>query len=151
VTALGADVPRILHCHSTFPAGGKDVRCTWLANAWGTRLHHGIVSAEPAAMGAAKLIDPGVPVDYPQDFPSLKGLPTPMRLAALARAMQPFDPVCTYNWGAMDVVMAHRRSRGPMACRRWCTTRMVSTLTRPKALSPRAIFIAARRWGGRRG
>lgn len=81
-------VPRILHLHSTFSAGGKEVRCARLMNAWGPRLHHTIISAEPEAMAAAALIDPGVPVDYPQDFPSLKGKPTPARLARLARAMQ---------------------------------------------------------------
>ncbi len=100
--------PRILHCHSTFSAGGKEVRCVRMMNAWGRRLHHSIVSAEPESMAAAALIDAGVPVDYPQDFPSLKGKPTPGRLASLARAMQGYDLVCTYNWGAMDVVMAHR-------------------------------------------
>ena len=101
-------VPRILHCHSTFSAGGKEVRCARLMNAWGPRAHHAIVSAEPEAMGAAALIAPGVPVEYPRDFPAMKGRPTPGRLAVLARALQGFDLVCTYNWGAMDVVMAHR-------------------------------------------
>lgn len=104
----GPPVPRILHCHSTFSPGGKEVRCARLMNAWGPRLHHSIVSAEPEAMGAAGLIGPQVPVDYPSAFPSLKGRPTPARLARLARAMQGYDLVCTYNWGAMDVVMAHR-------------------------------------------
>ena len=102
------DVPRILHLHSTFSAGGKEVRCARLMNAWGARLHHTIISAEPDAMAAAALIHSGVPVAYPQDFPALKGKPTPWRLARLARAMQGFDLVCTYNWGAMDAVMAHR-------------------------------------------
>jgi len=106
-TAAGRS-PRILHCHSTFAAGGKEVRCTRLMNAWGPRLHHTIVSAEPAAMAAAALVAPGVAVDYPQDFPSLKGRPTPARLAGLAGAMRGYDLVCTYNWGAMDAVMAHR-------------------------------------------
>ena len=46
-------VPRILHLHSTFSAGGKEVRCARLMNAWGARLEHSIVSAEPAAMAAA--------------------------------------------------------------------------------------------------
>ena len=41
------------------------------------------------------------------DFPSLKGRPTPGRLQKLAKAMKGFDLVCTYNWGAMDAVMAH--------------------------------------------
>ena len=106
--SAGLEVPRILHCHSTFSAGGKEVRCARLMNGWGARLHHTIVSAEPEAMAAAALIEEGVPVEYPQGFPALKGKPTPGRLAALARAMQGFDLVCTYNWGAMDVVMAHR-------------------------------------------
>ncbi|MBA4767161.1 MAG: glycosyltransferase [Porphyrobacter sp.] len=101
-------VPRILHLHSTFAAGGKEVRATRLMNAWGPRVEHTIVSAEPQAMAAAALVEEGVPVDYPQDFPSLKGRPTPWRLAGLARAMRGFDLVCTYNWGAMDAVMAHR-------------------------------------------
>lgn len=111
-TAAGRDVPntvpRILHLHSTFSPGGKEVRCTRLMNAWGARLDHAIVSAEPAAMGAAALVEAGVPVTYPQDFPALKGKSTPARLARLARAMQGYDLVCTYNWGAMDAVMAHR-------------------------------------------
>lgn len=100
--------PRVLHLHSTFSAGGKEVRCARLMNAWGPRLQHNIVSAEPHAMAAAALIGPGVPVAYPQDFPSLTGQPVPWRLARLARAMQGYDLVCTYNWGAMDAVMAHR-------------------------------------------
>ena len=106
--AAGQSAPRILHCHSTFAAGGKEVRAARLMNAWGARLSHSIVSAVPEAMAAAALVGDHVPVDYPADFPSLKGKPTPGRLAGLARAMQGFDLVCTYNWGAMDVVMAHR-------------------------------------------
>ena len=106
--AGGGHVPRVLHCHSTFAAGGKEVRSVRLMNAWGPRLVHSIVSAEPKAMAAAALIAPGVAADYPQDFPSLTGKPTPARLAALAKALQGHDLVCTYNWGAMDVVMAHR-------------------------------------------
>lgn len=100
--------PRILHLHSTFAAGGKEVRAARLMNAWGPRLDHTIVSAVPEAMAAAALVASHVPVSYPQDFPSLKGKPTLGRLAGLARAMQGFDLVCTYNWGAMDAVMAHR-------------------------------------------
>jgi L-malate glycosyltransferase len=100
--------PHILHCHSTFSAGGKEVRCARLMNAWGGALLHTIVSGQPEAMGAARLIDPSVEARYPADFPALTGKPTPGRLAALARAMVGYDLVCTYNWGAMDVVMAHR-------------------------------------------
>ena len=100
--------PRILHCHSTFSAGGKEVRCARMMNAWGPRLSHTIVSGQRGAMGAQALIDPAVNAAYPDDFPALTGRPTPARLARLARALAGYDLVCTYNWGAMDVVMAHR-------------------------------------------
>ena len=106
--AGGDEVPRILHCHSTFSAGGKEVRCARLMNAWGPRLHHTIISGEPGALAAAALVGTHVQVEYPATFPSLVGRPTPGRMAALARAMQGYDLICTYNWGAMDVVMAHR-------------------------------------------
>lgn len=99
---------RILHCHSTFSAGGKEVRCVRLMNAWGGALEHTIVSAEPQALGARALIDGGIMASFPDDFPALTGLPTPGRLAGLAKAIKGYDLVCTYNWGAMDVVMAHR-------------------------------------------
>jgi len=46
-------------------------------------------------------------VNYPKDFPSLSGRPTPGRLQRLAAAMKPYDLVLPYNWGAMDAVMAH--------------------------------------------
>lgn len=108
MSQTSGSVPRVLHLHSTFSAGGKEVRCARLMNAWGPRLAHTIVSAEPAAMAAAALIDPQVAVSYPADFPSLKGRPMPPRLARLAAAMRGHDLVCTYNWGAMDAVMAHR-------------------------------------------
>lgn len=85
-----------------------------LMNGWGGRLSHAIVSAEPAAMAASALIDDAVPAEYPQGFPSMKGRPTPARLLALAKAMEGYDLVCTYNWGAMDVVMAHRVFAGAL-------------------------------------
>ena len=100
--------PKILHCHSTFSAGGKEVRCTQLINAFGNSLTHHVVSAMPNEMGARALIDrTKVEVGYPDDFPSLTGRPTPGRLVNLAKALKPYDLVLTYNWGAMDVVLAH--------------------------------------------
>lgn len=98
---------RVLHCHSTFSAGGKEVRSARLMNAFGQAMEHTIVSAEPEAMGARSLIAPGIAAKFPAGFPSLKGLPTPWRLVELAEALKPYDLICTYNWGAMDVAMAH--------------------------------------------
>jgi len=100
-------VPHILHIHSTFSPGGKELRCVQLINAFGAKARHTIVSAEPDQLGAAKRIRPGIAVTLQPDFPALKGLPTPGRLQKLAKAMRGYDLVLTYNWGAMDAVMAH--------------------------------------------
>jgi glycosyltransferase involved in cell wall biosynthesis len=99
--------PRLLHLQSTFAAGGKELRTVRLMNALGPKVAHAIVSGEPNELAAAKHISRAIPVDYPQDFPSLRGSPTPGRLLRLARAMAGYDLVLTYNWGAMDAVMAH--------------------------------------------
>lgn len=100
--------PRILHLHSSFSAGGKELRAARLMNAFGPRPAHVLVSAQPGAYGAAGAIGAAVAVTYPEDFPSLQGKPTPARLWRIARAMRGFDLVLTYNWGAMDAVLAHR-------------------------------------------
>ena len=97
-------VPRILHIHSSFDPGGKELRCVRLINAFGGAAFNALVSGEPDQRGAARLIEPLVAW---AKFPSLKGKPWPWRLNAMAAAMQGYDLVCTYNWGAMDAVLAH--------------------------------------------
>ncbi|RKF21258.1 glycosyltransferase family 1 protein [Altericroceibacterium spongiae] len=98
--------PRFLHLHSTFDAGGKELRCVRLINAFGSAADHAIVSAEPAAMGAQSRLSRVANCRFPE-FPSLKGKPTPGRLKKIAAAMRGYDLILTYNWGAMDAVMAH--------------------------------------------
>lgn len=98
---------RILHLHSSFHAGGKELRCAQLINAFGPSIEHDIVSAVPDALGAKVAISPRAKVRYPTDFPSLQGKPLPRRIERIAKAMQGYDLVLTYNWGAMDAVMAH--------------------------------------------
>jgi L-malate glycosyltransferase len=97
----------ILHLHSTFDPGGKELRAARLMNAFGPQLRHTVVTAVPGALGAARALDPALDVAYPDDFQPLAGKPLPARLLRLARAMQPFDLVLSYNWGAMDAVLAH--------------------------------------------
>lgn len=97
----------ILHLHSSFQQGGKELRCAKLINAFGKVVRHSIVSAIPEALDAAQAIDTVIDVDFPKDFPPLVGRPMPRRLQKLANAMKPYDLVLTYNWGAMDAVMAH--------------------------------------------
>lgn len=98
---------QVLHLHSTFDAGGKELRCVRLMNAFGPGVEHAVVSAQAGALAAARGIDRSIPVVYPRGFPEMTGWPTLGRLQRLAKAMLKYDLVLTYNWGAMDAVMAH--------------------------------------------
>lgn len=98
----------ILHLHSTFDLGGKEARAVRLMNAFGDAARHTIVSAMPDQLGARVRIDKGIVYEIAQSAPSLTGKPSVARYEALARYMRRFDLVLTYNWGAMDAVMARR-------------------------------------------
>jgi L-malate glycosyltransferase len=102
--------PRLLHLHSTFDLGGKEARAVRLMNAFGDAYTHDIVSAVPAAVGAARQIAPHVDARVLQDFPALAGRLTPTKLKAIGAAITRgnYDLVLTYNWGALDGVMANR-------------------------------------------
>jgi L-malate glycosyltransferase len=100
---------RILHLHSAFDLGGKEARACKLMNHFGNEARHVILSAMPAAMGARDAIDTAIAAEFPGDAaPALYGKPAPDRYLKLARYMQQFDLVLSYNWGSMDGVMAHR-------------------------------------------
>jgi glycosyltransferase involved in cell wall biosynthesis len=98
----------ILHLHSSFSLGGKEARAVRLMNAFGDRARHTIVSGVPDALGARDAIAKGVRYEIAQDPPSLTGNPSVARYEAIARLMRRFDLVLTYNWGAIDGVMAKR-------------------------------------------
>ncbi|WP_066776481.1 glycosyltransferase family 4 protein [Sphingomonas sp. CCH5-D11] len=98
----------ILHLHSTFDLGGKEARATRLMNAFGDRARHTIVSGMEGRYGARERIDKGVKYEIAQNPPPLQGRPSVARYDALARYMRRFDLVLTYNWGAIDGVMARR-------------------------------------------
>lgn len=99
---------RIIHLHSSFSLGGKEARAVRLMNLMGDRAQHTILSAVPGALGARDAIDPGIDVSFPTDAPSLAGRPSLARYRDLARYIFGFDLALSYNWGAMDGVMAHR-------------------------------------------
>lgn len=99
--------PRLLHVHGSFSLGGKEARAVRLMNLWGDRASHAIISADPGAMGARSAIAPEIDVSFP-DPPTLTGRPSVSRFRALGHFLSGFDLVLTYNWGAMDAVMAHR-------------------------------------------
>jgi L-malate glycosyltransferase len=100
---------RLLHLHSAFDLGGKEARAVKLMNHFGDEASHTILSAMPDALGARDAIDPAISVDFPGGAaPALHGKPAPGRYLKLARYMQQFDLVLSYNWGSMDGVVAHR-------------------------------------------
>jgi L-malate glycosyltransferase len=98
----------ILHLHSTFDLGGKEARAVRLMNAFGDKARHTVVSAMPDALGARAAIAKGIKYEIAQDPPALSGKPSVKRYEAIARFMRRFDLVLTYNWGAIDGVMAAR-------------------------------------------
>ncbi|MBZ6377332.1 glycosyl transferase family 1 [Pacificimonas flava] len=106
-------VPTVLHLHSTFDLGGKEARAVRLMNAFGDRFRHRIVSAMPGAVAAMDAVDPEIDAELLPDFPPLAGRSGLRRLRGLAKAMRPFDLILTYNFGAMDAVMARRAFGGP--------------------------------------
>ena len=98
----------ILHLHSAFDLGGKEARAVRLMNAWGDRARHVIASGVPGALGARDAIDKRVRYEIAQNPPPMTGKPSVKRFEAIARFMRRFDLVLTYNWGAIDGVMARR-------------------------------------------
>ena len=100
--------PHILHLHSSFDLGGKEARAVRLMNVLGDAARHTIVSGVPEALGARAAIDSRVRYEIAQDPPPLTGKPSVARYEAIARFMRRFDLVLSYNWGAIDGVMARR-------------------------------------------
>lgn len=98
----------ILHLHSSFNLGGKEARAVRLMNLFGDRARHTIVSGVADQLGARAAIDPRIRYEIAQDPPPLTGRPSVARYEAIARYMRRFDLVLTYNWGAIDGVMARR-------------------------------------------
>lgn len=102
--------PSILHLHSGFDLGGKEARAARLMNLWAGRARHVVLSAQPQAMSARRALSSDVACTFPgeEGAPSLRGWPGLARYRRLAEYMRRFDLVLSYNWGAMDGVMAHR-------------------------------------------
>ena len=98
----------ILHLHSTFSLGGKEARAVRLMNVLGDRARHTIVSGVSDQLGARDAIAAGIHYEIAQNPPPLTGRPSVARYEAIARYMRRFDLVLSYNWGAIDGVMAKR-------------------------------------------
>lgn len=97
---------KILHLHSTFNLGGKEARAVRLMNHFGDAAEHVILSAQPDSLSARDAIDPKIKVAFPADAPSLAGKPSLKRYRDFVSYFRQFDLILSYNWGAMDGVMA---------------------------------------------
>ncbi|MBN8819633.1 MAG: glycosyltransferase family 4 protein [Sphingomonas sp.] len=103
-----ADGPRrVLQMHGTFDLSGKEARVVRLMNHWGDRVAHDLLLGDPAARAAMAGLDAKVSAHI-LERPRLSGRPSMVRLLALARLMKRYDLILSFNWGAMDGVMAHR-------------------------------------------
>jgi len=101
---------RVLQLHSTFDLAGKEARLARLMNHWGERMTHDILLGEPRATGATAALDPNLSVRF-LSAPALGATTRLSKLYALARLMRGYDLILSFNWGAMDGVMAHRLFR----------------------------------------
>ena len=101
---------RLLHAFSTFVAGGPQVRAARLIPALDPEWQHSILALD-GRTDARELLPAGVEVlEAPPKAGSLR---TVRALLALLRSRTP-ELVLTYNWGAIDAVLAARMARIPV-------------------------------------
>jgi glycosyltransferase involved in cell wall biosynthesis len=92
---------RILHVLPSFELGGTQSRVAQIINAFGDRLNHTILALDNN-FGADGLIDSRACVRFLSVPKSAHG---PLQLTRLITTSRP-DLLLTYNWGAMDAVVA---------------------------------------------
>ena len=102
--------PRWLHVMPMFNLGGAETRTARLMNAFGDRVHHTILPTIAGQLAAQKLLEPAVPVEFPDAPCRFKGPSLPVRLWEIGRYLRQgnFDLILTYNWGSIEVAMANR-------------------------------------------
>lgn len=88
--------PLLLHCFSTFDAGGPQVRFTLLAERMRSEYRHAVMALD-GRTAAARLMQPEVE----WRLEDVQGRPGPLEFARLIRRLRP-DLVQTYNWGAFN-------------------------------------------------
>ena len=98
--------PLLLHVFSTFVPAGPELRFVRLANAAGGAFRHAILSID-GRDDAKALLDDGLDARVLDPLPRAGTPATVRRIARLLRDLRP-DGVCTYNFGALDAVIAGR-------------------------------------------
>lgn len=109
---MGAVVSRRIHiCHvfSSFDPGGGEVRAATLINLLGEQFEHTIIAAD-GRYGTADRLAPSALVRIMQPPPGKGSVFYGLKLLPVLRSIAP-DLVTTYNWGAIDAVIASRLAR----------------------------------------
>ena len=94
----------LCHVFPTFACGGIELRAVTLINALGTQLQHSIVAVDGRFDAAARL-DPALDVKL---VPPPKGRGSVLYSAPMWKMLSRIAPdlLITYNWGAIDAVIA---------------------------------------------
>jgi L-malate glycosyltransferase len=101
-------VPHICHVHSSFGCGGAQVRTATIMTRLGSRFRHSIMAIDKDFSAAGLIANTEVALVHP---PPGKGNATyAWPLIGSLRQLKP-DLLVTYNWGAMDAVMAGQIGR----------------------------------------
>ncbi|MCA8979025.1 MAG: glycosyltransferase [Planctomycetes bacterium] len=103
---MTAEVPHLLHVFSTFVPAGPELRFVRLANAAGAAFRHSILSID-GRVDAASLLDGELDARVLDPLPRAGTPATVRRLHGLLRELRP-DAVLSYNFGALDAVIAAR-------------------------------------------
>jgi glycosyltransferase involved in cell wall biosynthesis len=96
---------RVLHAFATFDVGGPQRRAVQLAAAWGSRAEHTVVATD-GRYAAAEIWPENISLQVQQ--PPRGKIWT--RLGAMRALLRSHDPdlVLTYNWGAIEWLLAAR-------------------------------------------
>lgn len=98
----------LLHVLPSFDLDARGARVARLMTAFGDRARHRFVVADATRLGARERIGKGVRFEIVQEVPPLAGKPSLGRYEALAKLMRGHDLVLTYDWAAIDALMARR-------------------------------------------
>jgi len=98
--------PHLLHVFSTFAPAGPQVRTVGLIEDLGAEFRHSVLAMDDRT-DARELLTGKVEVAFLEAPPKAGTLQTVPRMRALLKRVRP-DLVLTYNFGAMDTVLAAR-------------------------------------------
>jgi len=104
--------PKLIHVFSTFGAGGPQVRAVQLMKQLGPGYRHLVMAMDRRTEASAQLPD-GVAVEL-VERPPTRGFPATVRAQRRWLRGQRPDLVLTYNWGAIESVVAARLLRLPL-------------------------------------